>query len=70
MIKFVSKAYTLQDETTCDEKNSSAGELSFKEQYIRYTKEKTKWYWDQKNQQQFIIFPTHTIIHPCTDVVA
>ena len=31
--------------------------------------EKTKCYWEQKNQQQFIIVPTHTIAHPCFDVI-
>ena len=32
--------------------------------------EKTNWYWEQKNHQQLIIFPTQTILHPCLDVVA
>ena len=34
LIKFVSEAYTLQDDTTCDVKTSSAGKLVFKSQYI------------------------------------
>ena len=32
--------------------------------------EKTKCYWEQKNQQQVIVFLTHTIIYPCIDVMA
>ena len=32
--------------------------------------EKTNCYWDHKNQQRVIIFPTQTIVHPCLDVVA
>ena len=32
--------------------------------------ENTKWYQDQKKQQQVIIIPTHTIVYPCIDVVA
>ena len=31
--------------------------------------ENTNWYWEQKNQQQVIIVPTQTIVHPCIDVV-
>ena len=32
--------------------------------------ENTNWYWDQKNHQQVLIYPTQTIVHPCIDVVA
>ena len=32
--------------------------------------ENTNWYWEQKYQQQVIIFPTWTIVHPCLDVLA
>ena len=31
--------------------------------------EEINWYWDQKQQQQVIIVPTRTIVHPCLDVV-
>ena len=31
---------------------------------------KTKWYWDQKQKIQVIIFPESIIVHPCLDVVA
>ena len=32
--------------------------------------ENKKRYWEQKNRQQVIIFPTRTIAHPFLDVVA
>ena len=32
--------------------------------------ENTNWYWDQKKQQQVIIGPSQTIVHPCLDVAA
>ena len=32
--------------------------------------ENKKCYWEQKNHQQVIIFPTRTIAHPFLDVVA
>ena len=31
--------------------------------------EDTNWYWDHKQQQQVIIIPTRTIVHPCLDVL-
>ena len=40
VIKFVSEAYTLQDDTKCDGQISSAGELVVNEQYIICMKEK------------------------------
>ena len=61
VINFVSEAYTLQEDTTCDGHIISAGELVVKSQYLRCKQEETNWYWEQKNQQQIIIFPTGTI---------
>ena len=29
--------------------------------------ENKKWYWNQKQQKQVIIFPTNTIVHTCID---
>ena len=29
----------------------------------------TKWYWEQSPQQNNIIFPTHTFMNPCLDVM-
>ena len=69
VIKFVSEAYTLQEDTTCYIQIMPAGELFFKAQYLSFMKEKTNWYWGQKNQQQIITYPTWTIVHPCIDVV-
>ena len=69
VIKFVLEAYTLQDNTTCDIKIISFGQLVVKAQYLRYTKEKINWYWKQKQQQQVIIVTTRTSVHPCLDVV-
>ena len=69
VINFFSKAYTLQYGERRDRKISSAGGLGFKLHYLRYMKENTKWCLEQKDQQQFIIFLTRTIVHPCIDVV-
>ena len=46
VIKFVSKDYTLQDDTTFDVKRSSSFEVVLKAQFIRCMTERTKWYWD------------------------
>ena len=40
-----------------------------KAHYLSSTQEKTKLYWEKK-QQQFIIVPLRTIVHPCLDVMA
>ena len=32
-------------------------------------KENKKWYWENKNQQQVIIFITWTIVHTCLELV-
>ena len=69
VINFVSEAYTLQYDTTCDGKISTDGELVVNDQYLICMQEKKKCYWDQKQQKQVIIVPTLTIVHPCVDVV-
>ena len=70
VIKFVSESYTLQYDTTCNGIIVSAGELVVKAQYLSCIQEKNDCYWDKKNNQQVIIVPTKTIVHPCIDVVA
>ena len=69
VITFVSEAYTLQEHTACYVQISTAGELFFKTQYLNCMQENTKWYWEQKQQQNIIIVSTHTIAHPCLDVM-
>ena len=69
VIKFISEAYTLQEETTCDRKLILAGELFFKAQYIIYIQDNTKWYWEKSPQQNNLLVPTRTIVHPCLDVM-
>ena len=32
--------------------------------------EKKNWYWEKKLQKQVIVFPTHTIVHPCLYIFA
>ena len=44
VIKFVSEAYNLQDDTTCDGKNISAGKLVVKAQYLSCMQENTNSY--------------------------
>ena len=70
MIKFVSEAFTLQDDNTCDGKISPADEPVVKAQYLRCMKEETDFYWEKKNQQQAIIILTRNIVHLCIDFVA
>ena len=70
VIKFVSEAYTLQDENTRDGKKSSSDELVVNTQYLRCIQEKTNYNWEQKEHQQIKVFPTSTIVHPSLDVAA
>ena len=58
VINFVSEAYKLQDEITCDGQIFPAGELLVKAQYLSCMQENTNWYWDKKNHKQVIIVPT------------
>ena len=58
VIKFVSEAYNLQDKTTCNGQIISFDEIVVKAKYLIYMQQKTNYYWDQKNHQQVIIFPT------------
>ena len=68
-IKFISEAYTLQNNTTIDGKVINAGELVVKAQYILSMKDNSDWYWEKHPLQHTIILPTHTILHPRLDVV-
>ena len=45
MIKFVSEAYTLQEETMSNGQISTAGELVVKVQYIKCIQDNKKLYW-------------------------
>ena len=70
MINFFSEAYTLKHYTTFNINIISSGELVIKTQYIICIQENTNLYWCKKNQQQYTIVTTQTIVHPCIDVVA
>ena len=48
-IKFMSEAYTLQNNTKIDVQVISDGELVVKAQYIFSVQEKTNWYWKQQS---------------------
>ena len=48
VIKFISEAYTLQNNTKIDGKMISAGELVIKAQYLCSSQEKTNWYWEKQ----------------------
>ena len=45
VIKFISEAFILQEETTYDGQINTAGELVFKFQYMNCMQYNTKWYW-------------------------
>ena len=58
VIKFLSKAYALQEETICNRQISTSGQLVVKAQYMNYIQDNTHWYWEQTQQQQNIIVPS------------
>ena len=58
VIKLISEAYTLQNNTTIDGQVISAGELVVRVQYLCSIQENTNWYWKQQPMQQTIIVPT------------
>ena len=58
IIQFISKAYTLQNDTTIDGQVISASDLVVKAQYLCLMQENTNWYWKQQPLQQTIIVPT------------
>ena len=45
LIKFLSEAYTLQDDTKCNGQIISAGEIFVKAQYLSCMKENTNCHW-------------------------
>ena len=68
VIKLISKACKLKNNTTIDGKIISAVLLVVKSQYLCSMKENYNWYWKQQSLQQNIVVPTRTIIHPYLDV--
>ena len=67
VIKFISEAYTLKNNTTIDGQVISASKLFFKAQYLWSMQENTNCYLKQQPLQHTIIVPTHTILHPRLD---
>ena len=63
VIKFISEAYTLQNNTTIDDQIISAGDLVVKAQYLCSMQENNNWHCYQQPLHQNIIFPTHIIPH-------
>ena len=61
------EAYNIQEDTTYYGKISTASEMVVKAKYLNFMQK--KWYWEQKNQQQAIVFPTLTIVHQFLDIV-
>ena len=59
----------LQNNTQIYGQVISDGELVVKEKYLCSMQEDSNWYWKHQSLQQTIIVTTHTIIHPCLDVV-
>ena len=48
---------------------SFSSELVVQDQYSSCMQENKSWYWEQKQKQQVKIVPTHTIVHPCLDLM-
>ena len=69
LIKFFSKAYTLQYDSTCDGQMGLDSELFYKEQCLSCMQENTIIYHNKKQKQKVILVPTQTIIHSCLYVV-
>ena len=69
VIKFISEAFMLKNNTIIYGQVISAGELVVKAKYIFSVQENTNWYCKQKPLKQTIIVPTRTILHPCLDVI-
>ena len=67
-VKYVSYAFTFQEDITTDVKVSNAGELVVRSEYLISTKEKEKWYCQQNGSKHIVIVSTRTIVHPCLDV--
>ena len=63
VIKFLSDAYTLQNNTTIDGQDISTGKLVVKAQYLCSIQNNTNWYWKHQPLQLTIIVQTRTIIH-------
>ena len=68
VVKSMSETYTLREVKMHDVQISTAGELVVKYQYMNCMEYNTNWYWEQSPQQNNIIFPTRTIVHPCLDI--
>ena len=66
VIKFISEANRLQNNTTIGRNYITDGELVAKEQYLCSVQDSTNWYWYQK---QAIIVPTLKVLHSILDVV-
>ena len=56
VIKFLSEAYTLQEDTTYNVQISTSSELVVKAQYIPSMQYKTKWYWEYYNNRTISLF--------------
>ena len=67
---FTSGAYTLQENTTIDGQNITAGELVVKAQYLFSVQIDTNWYYNQQPKNHVITVPTCTILHPQLEVNA
>ena len=70
MLLNLSSRYTLYRKTQhVMEFFSFSSELVVQDQYSSCMQENKSWYWEQKQKQQFIIFPTRTILHPYLDIM-
>ena len=68
VVKFVSVASTSQENITTYGHVSKIGELSVRAEYLISTKTKTNGYWEQKVNQQSIIFSNSTYFYLYHDV--
>ena len=69
VIKLISEAYMLQNNTPIHGQIITDGELVVKEKYICSMQENNDCYWYKQPQKQAIIVLTRTILHPRLGVV-
>ena len=70
VINFFSEAYTLQEDTTCDEKIITAGELFFRSKYLICMKYKQSDNGKKKRNKKMLLYQHEKIVHQCMNIMS